>query len=52
MCSSDLAGGLIITAFMPRRIVDNVDQLFLEETPVGVAGPSVPPEMPPEVAPA
>ena len=39
-----IVGGIVLAAFIPRRIIDNVDQLFLEEAPVGVAGPSVPPE--------
>jgi len=48
-----IVGGIILTAFMPRRIVDNVDQVFMEETPVGVAGPTVlPPETAPGAAPA
>jgi amino acid transporter len=38
-----ILAGIVVAAFVPRRIVDNVDQLFLGETPVGVAGPSVPP---------
>ena len=48
-----VAGGILITAFVPRRILENVDKLFLEEiTPVGIAGPSIPPETPPGTVPA
>jgi hypothetical protein len=41
-----IAGGALLVAFVPRRILDNVDKLFVGETPIGVAGPDVPPPMP------
>ena len=45
-----IVGGIVVTALVPRRIIDNLDQLFLEEAPVGLAGP-VPPEVLPETVP-
>jgi hypothetical protein len=41
-----LAGGALAVAFAPRRILDNVANLFVGETPVGIAGPDVPPPLP------
>lgn len=41
-----LAGGALAVAFAPRRILDNVANLFVGETPVGIAGPDVLPQMP------
>ena len=34
----------IAVALAPRRILDNVDALFVGEVPVGIAGPDVPPD--------
>ena len=40
-----IVAGVVVTGFVPRRILENIDRLFLEEVrPVGVAGPTVPPE--------
>ena len=40
-----LVAGIVVTAFVPRRSLENIDELFLEDVkPVGVAGPAVPPE--------
>jgi len=39
-----VGAGAIAVALAPRRILDNVDALFVGEMPVGVAGPDVPPE--------
>jgi amino acid transporter len=40
-----LIGGVIVTAFVPRRILENIDELFLPELhPAGIAGPTVPPK--------
>jgi amino acid transporter len=48
-----VVGGILIAAFVPRRILENVDKLFLDEiTPVGIAGPSVPPDTAPGTVPA
>ena len=48
-----ILAGILITAFMPRRIVDSVEELYGTEEPVGIAGPSVyPPEATPGTAPA
>jgi amino acid transporter len=47
-----LGAGLIVTALAPRRILNNVEELFVEEMPVGIAGPDVPPPVEPAGAPA
>jgi amino acid transporter len=40
-----IVSGIIITAFVPRRILENIDTVFLDQVkPVGLAGPSTPPE--------
>ena len=41
-----VGAGVLLVAFAPRHILDNVDQLFEGETPVGIAGPDIPPPEP------
>jgi amino acid transporter len=45
-----LVVGGIVTAFVPRQRLVNAEKVFVEEVPVGIAGPEVPPE--PAPAPA